>query len=208
MAEAVLEQQKQIGGGSAFNGNAIVKGRLGQFRATASLTPMQRDFVRHFVSNGGNMLQAAKAAGYTSRTSTYDLLNLPHVRNAVRIEREKSLDAGLPCLGVKIIREMLEDKDTSQAVRAKLAMWAVDRAHPPKQQQLTDKKPIHQMSVEELEQFVKKGREALDNIKPALAQPVEIESEIRDSVPPTESDLASSSAKSQQVLAYSVVHYS
>lgn len=172
--------KKQNGGGVAFEEKSVVNGSSGRFVATNALTELQSDFVREYVRNGGNVAQAAKAAGYKTTRHCYEVLNLPHVRQAIQIEREKVLETDLPSLGVKVIKEMLQDVETPKAVKAKLAMWAVDRVHGTKAGTGIDGKgkSLDEMTFQELQDFAKKGRQALDEMERANGRIIDASTEV------------------------------
>ena len=133
------------------------------------LTDMQTAFVVAFVFNGGNATQAAKKAGYSAhsaRVQAQILLAKPHVLAAIHVEQARVIGGELATLAVGVVRNILKDKTASKAVRldaAKVALSLAGHVAPKAPEAIDNKdKPVSEMTVEELEDFIRKGREAMD----------------------------------------------
>jgi hypothetical protein len=92
------------------------------------LTRKQEAFVRQHVRLGGvNASAAAVAAGYGTGAgvTAHRLLRKPHVLQAIRLEAERSLNAGLP-IGTTVLQELAQNAN-NEAVRLKAATELIDR---------------------------------------------------------------------------------
>jgi hypothetical protein len=91
------------------------------------LTPRQRRFVELYVRTG-NATQAARDAGYTKTTAedtSWAILRRPHVLEAVRVETQAGLDAGV-AVGKRVLLD-LADNAQSEAVRLQAGLALLDR---------------------------------------------------------------------------------
>lgn len=153
--------------------NVVNSSYTGQFVASGALTPMQAKFVRVYCTNGGQGVAAALAAGYSERSVdgiAYHLSKLPHIRAAIHERLESKLNNGLAALAFKTLCDMLEAQDTPKAVKAKVAIWALEKAGhmAPKSNATPSGKPLNEMSIDELRSFVESGQKALSDLKPAI----------------------------------------
>ena len=75
---------------------------------THGLTEQQADFVREYSANGGKGTAAAiKADYYAPATAAWRLLLLPHIREAIRAERERTIECGGACAALAVMRDLL-----------------------------------------------------------------------------------------------------
>lgn len=147
----------------------------GRIVGTVGLTEKQAAFVHALVANGGCKIDAARTAGYSSpKTGAYQSLQLPHVIAAIRAEQFRLMHGKLTNLSLGVIRGILEDTECSPRIRLDAAKTVLDRAGlvAPKQESDADAskdKAIGDMTVEELEDFIRRGREAMDGAdKPVI----------------------------------------
>ena len=135
------------------------------------LTDQQRRFVIEFTSGTGaigNASEAARRAGYSEKTAAEQgrqLLHKPHVMAAIDEANRSLIDGSLTTLALEVIREILEDENAHPKLRLDAAKTALDRAGyiAPKAAEAPEKleKPLNEMSVEELEEFIRQRRALL-----------------------------------------------
>ena len=87
-------------------------------RAVTDLTEMQAKFVAAFVSRPetcGNAARAAIAAGYSpkrAREQGWQLLHLPHVMAAIRVEQLRRFQEG-SAVALRVLDDIMSDPDAS-----------------------------------------------------------------------------------------------
>ena len=151
------------GGGRAVAERITVNGRGGRFTGTGTLTKMQRDFVREYVRNGGNGSAALRSAGYRTAhpgKGVYRLLNCPVVRHAIHQEREKLIEGKMANEALSVLGELMNDKKTPAPVRyqsARTVLQLAGHGSAQKEDPANVDRPLIEMSVEELETFVRDG---------------------------------------------------
>jgi hypothetical protein len=158
------------GRGVAVKAGSVRHGSLGRFEsATAggTLTDSQRAFVEAFCSNGGHAKDATRQAGYEGHHAPARLLSLPHVRHAIRETLERKVRTEGASLAWGTLLHLMADPSTPSAVRFQCARWTLEaggiggsRAG----NDTTDGKSLSEMSLSELEQMVKQGREAVASL--------------------------------------------
>lgn len=150
-----------------------------------ALTDQQTLFVREYVRNGGKGAGAARAAGYSELSAgkyAYQLLELPHVQAGIRAEREREIGS-LATVGLGVVRGILEDTadntlggkklrlDAAKVVFAAAGHVAPKAPDAPE----TSEKTYEEMTLAELEEFVRASKEraaAQPPAAPAGAAPV------------------------------------
>lgn len=150
-----------------MRGGAIKNGRHGKFVPTHGLTEQQGAFVVNYVANGGNRQQAARTAGYSDpRTESYRLLNLPHIRQAIADERERVLGCELASKALATMSELLGE-DIPAQVRFQAARWVLEAVGHDSGRVAREPsdKPLIEMSVDELNDFIRCGSEALNQLR-------------------------------------------
>lgn len=142
------------------------------------LTEKQSRFVACYVMGSGNAKAAAKEAGYESaHQEGWRLLQLPHIRAAICVARDRIIRTDLAQLGLATMRELMEDKETPAHVRLQAARWSLEAAGHAAAKSLglpAADKPLAEMSVDELKAFVEHGKTALDSLKSASAPIIEV----------------------------------
>lgn len=168
---------KTSGGGSAIEGGALVNSKVdGRFRGTGDLTSQQRKLVKAIVQNGGNVSAAGRTAGYASDSGPWEALKAPSVRAAIKIEREKLVEIQGASLGIKTVMDIAGDDEAPKAVRLKAGMWLYELSHPKAVAALpgASDKGLHEMTMDELQAFVKQGKATLEGIEQAAAKVIDI----------------------------------
>jgi hypothetical protein len=143
-------------------------------------TEMQRAFAREYVTNGADEKKAALSAGYSSKTARtigYNLLRLPHVVAAVRLEQARQLGGRLSVVALDTLEALMLDKKVSGAVRCDAAKTVLDRsgfvARAPEPAEGSAPKALQDMTVDELDLFIQQGSAAVSKIRDARALPGE-----------------------------------
>jgi len=131
-------------------------------------TEKQAVFVSHYATAGVNGAEAARLAGYSSpKSDAYRLLQLPHVRAAVRAARETAINGDLAKLALETLHELMANDTTPAPVRLGAARFSLEMAgHAAGKAEtpLADR-PLAEMSVAELQRFVEEGERALASVK-------------------------------------------
>lgn len=137
------------------------------------LTEQQKTFVREYVRNGGCGADAARAAGYAASRpaqQAHDLLALPHVQEAVHREQARLIGGTLASKAIEVVHRILHDEAlaatvSGQKVQLEAAKSVLDRAGhvAPKasEPEMIGDKPITEMSLDELDAFIRQGQAAL-----------------------------------------------
>lgn len=132
------------------------------------LTEQQKAFVVSFVMNGGKRQQAAKDAGYSDpRTCSHRLLQQPHIKEAIKAERDAQLQGDMASMGIDTIRELLSDKEASAHVRLQAAKWVLEACGHGAVNRTAEsniplsEKPLHEMTIEELDDIIRGSTEKI-----------------------------------------------
>ena len=164
------------GGGKAVAERIITNGRGGRFTGTGTLTSKQRAFAREYVRNGGNGAAALRAAGYRTAhpaKGVYRLMNCPVMRHAIHQEREKLIEGKLANNALSVLEELMNNRETPAPVRYQSARTVLQMAGhgagTEREAPAPVDRPLIEMSIQELEAFVKDG-EALLRVAQAAAR--------------------------------------
>jgi phage terminase small subunit len=130
-------------------------------------TDLQRDFVVEYVANGGIATKAAASAGYSQQSARQiasQLLNKPHIQEAIRREQRKKL-YGLGSKAMSVIESILDDENAPTGVRLDAAKTVLDRcgltAETAKAEQAQNSKSLEEMTADELQAFIQEGMKQL-----------------------------------------------
>lgn len=179
------------GGGTAF-AEGVTERDLSNGRFVASpvgnLTEKQKAFVDFYVSNGGDAQLAAKSAGYAdAKLDGWRNRNNPAVQIAIRNAQALAIQEGA-AVAWKFMVEAIKDPVMPAPVRFQAAKWTLEASgHGLAAQALLAKvgggadKPISEMSVSELEDYVKRLGSAVESAKVAEGRVVENEASASDS---------------------------
>jgi hypothetical protein len=145
----------------------------------AGLTEKQKSFVRFVAVEGMALCRAAEAAGYSyPATAGSDLARLPHVRAAIVATRQTAIEGDLASLGLRTMRELMSDSLTPAPVRFQAAKWSLEAAGHSREQARAGlppaEKSLSEMSVGELEEFIKRGESALGGLRRVGAPVIEV----------------------------------
>jgi len=135
---------------------------------------MQRMFVTAIVRNGVNPTKAAEMAGYsTPRTAGFDVMRLPHVQAAVRLERQRYISGELANIATGTLREILVDTEAPASARVQAARTVLEMSGDIGKSKRDDDedRPLSELSADELTRMIDKWTEE----KAALAKPIDAE---------------------------------
>jgi phage terminase small subunit len=179
-----MDEKKEAGGGVAYNSGMMMRDpRSGSFVAVDGLTEQQAEYVKEMVRNGGNERNAALAAGYSEnalRSACYSLRRNPRVVEALRRERENWIQTTGGSLAVKTLEALMRDPATSGQVKLQAAKFTLEAAgHGLQAQKLKlglpdPDKPLAEMSLIELEAFLKAGSSAIATLQEQKAKTIDI----------------------------------
>jgi len=127
------------------------------------LTEQQQIFVREYVSNGGRGAEAARAAGFSEVSSgryAYQLLEKPHVAEAIRAEQRRVLGGRVATKAISVLEGILDDAKAPYGARVDAAKAVLDRGglvapKAPAAQEPDDRKPLSELSLEELYELIR-----------------------------------------------------
>lgn len=166
---------RKTGGGIAIRDGATVQNaRNGQFESGGQLTSKQAEFVREYISNGGNGAAAALAAGYnTGPQEAWRLMQTPAVIAAIRSAREKYIAGPLASKALRCLEQIMGDDGASPGARVQAAKYALDAAGHGLAAQLgaarlgldNQDKALADMSATELEAFIMRTKANLDGLQ-------------------------------------------
>ena len=146
----------------------------GRWGGARQLTDMQATFVRELVRTGCSGAEAARRAGYGDpEARAHELRKNPRIQEAMAQLQRQELGE-LANHSLVVARGILTGEiEAPVKVRADTAFRILDRAgHGPaavKGQEAGAQKSLDQMSVQELEEFIRRGRQAQEGAdKPML----------------------------------------
>jgi hypothetical protein len=146
------------------------------------LTVKQRAFVEAVAMGGLSLRAAAEQAGYGSPESKGpELARLPHVRAAIVQRRQTVIETDLAAVGLRTMRALMEDTLTPAPVRFQAAKWSLEASGHAREQARAGlpaaDRPLSEMSLSELEEFIARGERALDGIRRVGAPVVEVDAQ-------------------------------
>lgn len=144
-----------------------------QYAPGIELTPKQRAFVAILVRSGSNPTAAAREAGYSEpKVSSYDLLRLPHVAAAVRLERERYISGELANVATGTLHAILTDKAAPASARVQAARTVLEMSGEIGRHKTSaeEDRPLSEMSADELAKLIDKWQEE----KAAMATPIDV----------------------------------
>lgn len=136
---------------------------------TSLVIDQQRTFAEAYVLGSGNATQAAISAGYSpvsARQTASRLLHTPHVQEEIRRAQARLLRGQLATKALGVLEKILDDDKAPAGVRVDAAKAVLDRAGFPAaripQVDPEQTRPLNEMSVDELEQVVRRGYRTLE----------------------------------------------
>ncbi len=130
----------------------------------SELTEQQAAFVSNMVRGGLTPTESARRAGYAHAAQrATELVRKPHVMAAIRQEQSRLLDGDLANVALRTLRGVMEDQQSPASAKVAASRAVLEACGHFKRSQepsLEEKDPLD-MSAQELEAFVKKGRAEL-----------------------------------------------
>lgn len=136
---------------------------------TVAVLDQQRAFAEAYVLGNGNATQAAIAAGYSpasARQTASRLLHAPHVQEAIRRAQALALRSRMASKALGVLEKNMDDEGAPAGVRVDAAKTVLDRAglaaaRVPEHAEAMEK-GLGEMSLIELDQFIRQGQRKLD----------------------------------------------
>ena len=138
------------------------------------LTEQQLAFVEAYVGNGGDAKAAAKAVGFDDPTAAAkQALADPRVREQVELKRDVDIKTAGATKAWQVIEQLMTDPAAPAQVKFQAAKWTLEASGHglsavAASLQLGLKKtnkPLSEMSVSELEEFINRGRQTFETMK-------------------------------------------
>ena len=133
---------------------------------------MQRVFVTKLVRTGTNPTDAARQAGYADAgVSAHNLVRLPHVQAAIRMERQRFISGELANIATGTLRDILTDTEAPASARVQAARTVLEMSGDIGKSKRDDDedRPLSELSADELTRMIDKWTEE----KSALAKPID-----------------------------------
>jgi hypothetical protein len=152
-----------------------------QLKAGSSepLTDQQLAFVETYVGNGGDAKAAAKAVGYDDPVAAAkQALADPRVREQVELKRDVEIKTAGATKAWQVIEQLMTDPSAPAQVKFQAAKWTLEASGHGLSAVAASlqlglrktNKPLSEMSVTELEEFVTRGRQTFDTMKGTVGQ--------------------------------------
>ena len=145
------------------------------------LNPQELAFCEQYVRNGGNAAQAVRDAGYTcapenAKQQGREMLSRPKIREQIESYRDLEIKTMGATKAWSVINRLMEDPATPAQVQFQAARWTLEASghglsavaaslHLGLQR---SKKNFQEMTLEELEGFVERGRRTFDSMNQAV----------------------------------------
>jgi len=130
-------------------------------------TDKQAAFVVHYGTKGMSGAEAARLAGYSSPAQdARRLLQLPHIRQALRDQRETIIQGSLAKLALETLEQLMTNETTPAAVRHSAARTSLEMAgHLGKvAPDALENRPLGELTISELEKVIADGEQKLKEI--------------------------------------------
>lgn len=157
------------------------KGGIQRAAQSGELNVLEIAFCEQYVRNGGNGAQAVRDAGYqctpeNSKTQARDLLQRPRVREHIEAIRDMDIKTVGATKAWSVINRLMDDPAAPAQVQFQAARWTLEASghglsavaaslHLGLQR---SKKPLAEMTVEELQEFVERGRRTFESMNQAV----------------------------------------
>lgn len=143
------------------------------------LTEQQQAFVEAYVGNGGDAKAAAKTAGFGDPTEAAKAaLADPRVREQVELKRDVEIKTAGATKAWQVIEQLMTDPAAPAQVKFQAAKWTLEASGHGLSAVAASlqlglrktNKPLSEMSVTELEDFITRGRATFDTMKSTVGQ--------------------------------------
>lgn len=144
-------------------------------------TDKQAAFVRHYATAGISGADAARLAGYAEpKQAAYYLLQQPHIKAALRAQRDTAINGDLAKLALETLGQLMANESTPAAVRHSAARTSLEMAgHLTGKQaaESLENKALGEMTIDELTRYISTAEgklgEILDKAKIVPAKVIE-----------------------------------
>lgn len=142
--------------------------------AQEPLTDQELLFCEAYVGNGGDAKAACAAAGYADPAASAKLILAdPRVREVIELKRDTEIKTTGATRAWQVIEQLMTDPASPAQVRFQAAKWTLEASGHglsavAASLQLGLKKsgkPLSEMSVSELEEFINRGRQTFDTMR-------------------------------------------
>jgi phage terminase small subunit len=139
------------------------------------MTEKQELFVEK-MAKGTSRAEAALLAGYSDPgQDSYRLIQLPHIQQAVFQQRACYITTELATTACEAIRELIENKKSPAMVKFLASKWILEVAghQAVKATSAASNKPLNEMTMGELQDFIQARKRDLDGIRLVDIPPAE-----------------------------------
>ena len=136
---------------------------------STALTGLQAEFVRHLVLEGCSQTEAARRAGYADPgPRAYELIRKPHVQDAILAEQRRVINGDLANVALRTLRNVMEDETAPASARVSAARTSLEIGGYTQKTNPVDvqRDSINDMTYDELQDYIRRGREYLDQQTP------------------------------------------
>ena len=144
------------------------------------LTDQEIAFTDAYVANGGDAKAAAAKVGFEDPAKAgKDLIAIPQIRETIELARDTDIKTAGATRAWDVIQELMESQATPAQTRFQAAKWTLEAsghglsavaASLQLGLKKSGKKDLSELSVSELEDFIRRGRETFDNLKSTVSQ--------------------------------------
>ena len=143
------------------------------------LTEQQLAFVETYVGNGGDAMAAAKTVGFDDpKAAAKEALADPRVRQSVELKRDVEIKTAGATKAWQVIEQLMTDPASPAQVKFQAAKWTLEASGHGLSAVAASlqlglrktNKPLSEMSVTELEEFITRGRATFDTMKGTVSQ--------------------------------------
>ena len=143
------------------------------------LSEQEIRFCDEYVSNGGDAMAAAKAVGFDDpKAAAKEALADPRVRQSIELKRDVEIKTMGATKAWQVIEQLMTDPASPAQVKFQAAKWTLEASGHglsavAASLQLglrKSNKPLSEMSISELEEFVVRGRATFDTMKGTVGQ--------------------------------------
>jgi phage terminase small subunit len=121
-----------------------------------ALTEAQQKFVDELVASGCTPTEAARRSGFAAPgQEAYRLMRKDHVVVEIRAQRERMISGHAANVAIKILVEIMTDKEAPASARVSAARTVCDAAGDFDRDQASDRrKPMEEMTMDQLQKLV------------------------------------------------------
>jgi len=143
------------------------------------LTEQELLFVEAYVGNGGDAKAAGKTAGYTDpQASGKELIANAQIRETIELARDTDIKTAGASKAWAIMQQLMESDAVPAQTRFQAAKWTLEAsghglsavaASLQLGLKKSGKKDLSELSVSELEDFIRRGKETFETLKSTVS---------------------------------------